>query len=142
MHSENSIRVLFYTDLSSQTTLPFQINIRFCVAGMNKMARAIAAYEATGPNQLSLNVGDVVHVYNTNATGWSEAEIERDGSKVRGWCPTNYLKVSIFGLRMPEITVFSTQVPLQLQSTALSLPTLLSTTKLNVMMNCHSKSEM
>lgn len=60
----------------------------------NRLARVIAAYQATGDNQLSLNVGDMLHVYNTNETGWSEAEIERNGVKVRGWCPTNYLRVT------------------------------------------------
>jgi amphiphysin len=60
---------------------------------MDKTARAIAAYQATGPNQLSLNVGDVVHVINENS-GWSEAEITtHDGKKAKGWCPTNYLKM-------------------------------------------------
>lgn len=60
---------------------------------MDKIARAIAAYEATSSNQLSLNVGDVLHVYNVTDAGWSEAEVDRDGSKNRGWVPTNYLKM-------------------------------------------------
>ncbi|KAI6175845.1 BMA-ITSN-1, isoform a [Aphelenchoides bicaudatus] len=58
--------------------------------GMNKLAKAIAAYEATGSNQLSLNVGDCVTVHNTNASGWSEAEIDNK----RGWVPTNYLRLA------------------------------------------------
>lgn len=57
------------------------------------MARCIAAYESTTPNQISLHVGDIVQVCNTSPAGWWEGEVTRAGVKHRGWFPGNYVQL-------------------------------------------------
>uniref|UniRef100_A0A1I7VHU6 Intersectin-1 n=1 Tax=Loa loa TaxID=7209 RepID=A0A1I7VHU6_LOALO len=55
--------------------------------------RAIADFEATADNQLSLKVGDVVKIQN-KSSGWWQGEIVSDGgAKKRGWFPGNYVEV-------------------------------------------------
>ncbi|KAH7731039.1 ITSN-1 protein [Aphelenchoides avenae] len=57
------------------------------------LGRAIAAYEATAPNQISLRMGDLVRIRSTSPGGWWEGEVDRDGSKQMGWFPGNYVQV-------------------------------------------------
>ncbi|KJH47369.1 SH3 domain protein [Dictyocaulus viviparus] len=54
-------------------------------------ARAVADFEATSANQLSLQTGDVVTVREKTATGWWEGEILRDGRTYAGWFPGDYV---------------------------------------------------
>lgn len=54
-------------------------------------ARAVADFEATAANQLTLRTGDVVSVREKNATGWWEGEIQRDGHTLAGWFPGDYV---------------------------------------------------
>ncbi|KHJ94369.1 SH3 domain protein [Oesophagostomum dentatum] len=53
-------------------------------------ARAVADFEATAANQLSLKTGDVVSVREKSSTGWWEGEIVRDEHTYAGWFPGDY----------------------------------------------------
>lgn len=64
-------------------------------AKTEEKAKVIAAFEATEGNQMSLHVGEIVTVREKVQDGWWEGEVERDGAKVSGWFPTNYVQVSI-----------------------------------------------
>uniref|UniRef100_A0A914LH46 Intersectin-1 n=1 Tax=Meloidogyne incognita TaxID=6306 RepID=A0A914LH46_MELIC len=57
------------------------------------VGRAIAAFEATASNQISLHLGDIVRVHQITPGGWWEGELERNGEKHIGWFPGNYLQV-------------------------------------------------
>uniref|UniRef100_A0A915CWP4 SH3 domain-containing protein n=1 Tax=Ditylenchus dipsaci TaxID=166011 RepID=A0A915CWP4_9BILA len=57
------------------------------------IGRAVAAFEATAANQISLRMGDLVRIHSTSAGGWWEGEVDRDGNKVTGWFPGNYVQV-------------------------------------------------
>ncbi|KAJ1352847.1 Intersectin 1 (SH3 domain protein) [Parelaphostrongylus tenuis] len=54
-------------------------------------ARAVADFEATAANQLSLRIGDVVSVREKSATGWWEGEMQRGGQTCAGWFPGDYV---------------------------------------------------
>ncbi|WKY06029.1 hypothetical protein Q1695_006322 [Nippostrongylus brasiliensis] len=54
-------------------------------------ARAVADFEATAANQLSLRTGDIVCVREKSATGWWEGELQRDGHTSAGWFPGDYV---------------------------------------------------
>ncbi|KAK6054761.1 SH3 domain protein [Cooperia oncophora] len=54
-------------------------------------ARAVADFEATAANQLSLRTGDIVSVREKSATGWWEGELQRDGHTCAGWFPGDYV---------------------------------------------------
>lgn len=58
------------------------------------LAKAVAAFEATAPNQISLRVGDIVKIRSTSPAGWWEGEVDRDGTKHTGWFPGNYVTVT------------------------------------------------
>lgn len=59
-----------------------------------EIATAIADYEASGPEQLALKVGQLVHVRKKSKSGWWEGEIQVKGQKRRvGWFPANYVKL-------------------------------------------------
>lgn len=59
--------------------------------GEQLVGKAIAAFDATAPNQISLRVGDVVRVHTTSPGGWWEGEVQRagdgGGTKQSGWFP-------------------------------------------------------
>ena len=57
------------------------------------IGRALAAFEATASNQISLRTGDTVRVHQMTQGGWWEGEVERDGQKLLGWFPGNYIQV-------------------------------------------------
>ncbi|KAI1714547.1 SH3 domain-containing protein [Ditylenchus destructor] len=63
------------------------------LAGGENMGRAVASFEATAANQISLRAGDLVRIHNTSPGGWWEGEVERDGVKHTGWFPGNYVQV-------------------------------------------------
>nr|CDJ95188.1 EF hand and Src homology-3 and Dbl homology (DH) domain containing protein [Haemonchus contortus] len=54
-------------------------------------ARAVADFEATAANQLSLRIGDIVSVREKSNTGWWEGELQRDGRASAGWFPGDYV---------------------------------------------------
>lgn len=63
--------------------------------GEHKVGRAVAAFEATAFNQISLKLGDLVRIHTTSPGGWWEGEVERgDGTKHTGWFPGNYIQVN------------------------------------------------
>ena len=55
---------------------------------------AIAAYSASGPEQLSLEVGQLIQVRKKMDTGWWEGELQAKGQKKKqvGWFPASYVK--------------------------------------------------
>ncbi|KAM3725267.1 Intersectin-1 [Dirofilaria immitis] len=56
--------------------------------------KAIADFEATAENQLSLKVGDVVKIQSKSSSGWWQGEIVSDsGTKKSGWFPGNYVEI-------------------------------------------------
>ncbi|OZC07366.1 hypothetical protein X798_05594 [Onchocerca flexuosa] len=56
--------------------------------------KAIADFEATAENQLSLKVGDIVKIQSKSSSGWWQGEIVSDsGAKKSGWFPGNYVEV-------------------------------------------------
>lgn len=62
-------------------------------------ARAVADFEATAANQLSLRTGDVVCVREKSSTGWWEGELVRDEHTYAGWFPGDYVTpISVSGL--------------------------------------------
>lgn len=59
-----------------------------------EIATVIAAYEATGTEQLSLQPGQLIQVRKKTDSGWWEGEIQIRGQKRRiGWFPANYVKL-------------------------------------------------
>ncbi|KAE9552733.1 hypothetical protein FO519_004050 [Halicephalobus sp. NKZ332] len=60
----------------------------------NGVARALANFEATGDNQMSLKTGDLVKIRSTSPAGWWEGEIVLpNGEHKTGWFPGNYVEV-------------------------------------------------
>lgn len=84
--------VEFRTTLNDDLYLVF-LNLHIFAAG-ETVGRAMAAFEATAANQISLRVGDLVRIHNTSPGGWWEGELNRDGVKQSGWFPGNYIQVS------------------------------------------------
>lgn len=68
-------------------------------ATMREVGRAVAAFEATAANQLSLAIGDLVHIRSKSDGGWWEGEIERVPGQppVAGWFPGNYIVLESTG---------------------------------------------
>jgi len=59
-----------------------------------EIATVIAAYQATGQEQLSLNPGQLIQVRKKSASGWWEGELQARGQKRKiGWFPANYVKL-------------------------------------------------
>jgi len=59
-----------------------------------EIASVIAQYTATGPEQLSLNPGQLISVRKRSDSGWWEGELQARGQKRRiGWFPANYVKM-------------------------------------------------
>ncbi|XP_074658567.1 intersectin-1-like isoform X3 [Tubulanus polymorphus] len=59
-----------------------------------EIASVIAAYNATGPEQLSLSPGQLISVRKKSPSGWWEGELQAKGQKRRiGWFPANYVKL-------------------------------------------------
>lgn len=55
--------------------------------------QAVAAYTATGPEQLSLEIGQLIQVRKKTQTGWWEGELQAKGKKKQvGWFPASYVK--------------------------------------------------
>lgn len=53
----------------------------------------VASYKATGPEQLSLEKGQLVQVKKKNDSGWWEGETQVKGKKKEvGWFPATYVK--------------------------------------------------
>ncbi|KAI7685872.1 Intersectin-2 [Sarcoptes scabiei] len=58
-----------------------------------EIVTAVAAYTATGPEQLSLEVGQLIQVRKKTQTGWWEGELQAKGKKKQiGWFPASYIK--------------------------------------------------
>ena len=55
---------------------------------------AIAAYTASGPEQLTLEVGQLIQVRKKMDSGWWEGELQAKGQKKKqvGWFPASYVK--------------------------------------------------
>lgn len=52
-----------------------------------------ASYKATGPEQLSLEKGQLIQVKKKNSSGWWEGETQVKGKKKEvGWFPATYVK--------------------------------------------------
>ncbi|KAJ7427584.1 hypothetical protein WISP_05770 [Willisornis vidua] len=59
-----------------------------------EIAQVIAAYTATGPEQLTLAPGQLILVRKKNPGGWWEGELQARGKKRQiGWFPANYVKL-------------------------------------------------
>lgn len=58
-----------------------------------EIVTAMAAYTATGPEQLSLEVGQLIQVRKKTQSGWWEGELQAKGKKKQiGWFPSSYVK--------------------------------------------------
>lgn len=58
-----------------------------------EIVTAVAAYTATGAEQLSLEVGQLIQVRKKTQTGWWEGELQAKGKKKQiGWFPSSYVK--------------------------------------------------
>ncbi|XP_078492454.1 intersectin-1 isoform X1 [Ciona intestinalis] len=63
-----------------------------------EIATVVAPYNATGDEQLSLQVGQIVLVRKKNESGWWEGELQARGKKRQvGWFPANYVKLMTSG---------------------------------------------
>ncbi|XP_052244351.1 intersectin-1-like isoform X10 [Dreissena polymorpha] len=59
-----------------------------------EIATVIAAYTATGQEQLSLSPGQLIQVRKKSPSGWWEGELQARGQKRKiGWFPANYVKL-------------------------------------------------
>ncbi|XP_060608466.1 intersectin-1-like isoform X3 [Ruditapes philippinarum] len=59
-----------------------------------EIATVIAAYTATGEEQLSLHPGQLIQVRKKSPSGWWEGELQARGQKRKiGWFPANYVKL-------------------------------------------------
>ncbi|CAI9736024.1 intersectin-1 isoform X2 [Octopus vulgaris] len=59
-----------------------------------EIASVIASYTATGPEQLSLQPGQLIQVRKKSQSGWWEGELQARGQKRKmGWFPANYVKL-------------------------------------------------
>ncbi|XP_056016290.1 intersectin-1-like isoform X4 [Ostrea edulis] len=59
-----------------------------------EIASVIAAYTATGAEQLSLNPGQLIQVRKKSPSGWWEGELQARGQRKKiGWFPANYVKI-------------------------------------------------
>ncbi|XP_069137970.1 uncharacterized protein [Argopecten irradians] len=59
-----------------------------------EIASVIASYTATGPEQLSLQPGQLIQVRKKSPSGWWEGELQARGQKRKiGWFPANYVKL-------------------------------------------------
>ncbi|OWF43900.1 intersectin-1-like isoform X1 [Mizuhopecten yessoensis] len=59
-----------------------------------EIASVIATYTATGPEQLSLQPGQLIQVRKKSPSGWWEGELQARGQKRKiGWFPANYVKL-------------------------------------------------
>ena len=59
-----------------------------------EIASVTVPYEATGPDQLSLQIGQLINVRQKSDTGWWEGEMPTRGEKSKlGWFPANYVKM-------------------------------------------------
>ncbi|RWS14578.1 intersectin-2-like isoform X13 [Dinothrombium tinctorium] len=58
-----------------------------------EVVKVIAAYKASGPEQLNLEKGQLIQVRKKNSSGWWEGEIQIKGKKRQiGWFPASYVK--------------------------------------------------
>lgn len=62
---------------------------------VEELARVIAPFQASTPNQLNLQPGDIISIRTRSPTGWWEGELQRKGQVERpiGWFPGNYVTV-------------------------------------------------
>ncbi|ESO08088.1 hypothetical protein HELRODRAFT_190881 [Helobdella robusta] len=77
-------------------TAPKQTNDapKLTVLKKPEIATAIAAYEATGPEQLTLQPGHLLQVRKKTETGWWEGELQVRGQQRKiGWFPSSYVKL-------------------------------------------------
>ncbi|XP_062619095.1 intersectin-1-like [Saccostrea cucullata] len=59
-----------------------------------EIASVIAAYTATGGEQLSLSPGQLIQVRKKSPSGWWEGELQARGQRKKiGWFPANYVKL-------------------------------------------------
>lgn len=62
-------------------------------AKAKEIVTAIAAYTASGAEQLTLEVGQLIVVRKKMASGWWEGELTAKGKKKQvGWFPASYVK--------------------------------------------------
>ncbi|XP_075677033.1 dynamin associated protein 160 isoform X2 [Dermatophagoides pteronyssinus] len=62
-------------------------------AKKQEIVQAVASYTATGPEQLSLEIGQLIQVRKKTQTGWWEGELQAKGKKKQvGWFPASYVK--------------------------------------------------
>ncbi|OTF76048.1 intersectin-2-like protein, partial [Euroglyphus maynei] len=58
-----------------------------------EIVQSVASYTATGPEQLSLEIGQLIQVRKKTQTGWWEGELQAKGKKKQvGWFPASYVK--------------------------------------------------
>lgn len=63
-------------------------------ARKSEIAQAIAPYEATSSEQLTLTRGTLIMIRKKTESGWWEGEIHAKGRKRQiGWFPASYVKV-------------------------------------------------
>lgn len=43
---------------------------------MSEVVQVVSAYEGTGPEQLTIQPGQLIHVYKKGASGWWEGELQ------------------------------------------------------------------
>jgi hypothetical protein len=89
-HSDSSKQKSYET-----SSLTRQSAQKLSAAGRKpEIATVIATYQATGPEQLSLQPGQLIDVRKKNPSGWWEGELQARGQKRRiGWFPANYVKL-------------------------------------------------
>ncbi|KAL1285127.1 Intersectin-1 [Trichinella pseudospiralis] len=58
-----------------------------------ELGQAIAPFQGTDVNQLTLNLGDLVKIRTKSPTGWWEGELQAGGEKRIGWFPGVYVKI-------------------------------------------------
>ncbi|XP_033111620.1 intersectin-1-like [Anneissia japonica] len=63
-----------------------------------EIAKVIAPYQGTGPEQLTLGVGQMIQIRKKNPSGWWEGEQQIRGQKKQiGWFPANYVTLLTSG---------------------------------------------
>jgi len=43
---------------------------------MSEIVQVVSAYESTGPEQLTIRPGQLIHVYKKSSSGWWEGELQ------------------------------------------------------------------
>lgn len=68
-----------------------------------EVATVVSKYTAEGPTEISLNVGQLVHVILKNPDGWWQGELQvRGKNKPNGWFPGNHVKLMVKSKNEPS----------------------------------------